>query len=152
MQSPCRLGIDLFQRGKQCRAALGFKLFPQLATQVFRTDGSVRKGDIFNERLQIQSRAAAQNGELSSFFNLRDSTLGVLNILRDAVGGGQRQKAQKVVRYPLHFRRRRTRRADGDAVIDLHGVGGNDLPVKTLCHFHCEGGFSGSGRTGNHGI
>ena len=39
--------------------------------------------------------------------------------------------------------------ADVHSPVDLHGIAGNNLTVQFFCHSNSEGGFAGSGRTGD---
>ena len=141
-----RRGVELIQQGEQRIYPFRLKLFSESA-RVVLVAHPVAETDIVQQGIDIQSRAAHDEGQLSPADDLLNAALGVLHEHRDGVGFVGREEIHQVMRDTALLCLVGLCGRDGHALIDLHGVGGDDLAVKMLGERHRNLCFPGSGRS-----
>ena len=102
-----------------------------------------------DHRVQPQSRAAHQNGQLPP----GEDVIHHCNGLPGIPGGGpllrRVRHGDHMVGHAVHLRRRGGGGADSHPPVDLHGVGGDHLAAELLCQQDAQGGFP-AGRGSHH--
>ena len=92
-----------------------------------------RKINVIKHGLDIESRTAHQNGNMSSVINLTDILLRPFLKQIDIERFRRIQNINHMMRHSLHLLSRDLGRADIHIAIYLHGIRGNDLAVYRLC-------------------
>ena len=118
----------------------------------FIADGLVAlrgKAKRARQSVDIEPRAAADDGQASALPDLFDADKRPLAVGRGAAFFAGRKDAEHVMRDAAHLPRCGHGREYVHAAIDLHGVGGDDLSARAQGERDGNGGLSRSRRPGD---
>ena len=101
------------------------------------------------KRIDIQPRTARDDGEHSPIGDIIDSFCRQLAEARDREALARFDKIHQVMGYSLFFILGRLCRCDIHVLVDLHGIGGDDLTAEALGDLHRQGGLARGGRSDN---
>jgi hypothetical protein len=134
--------IGLLQAAAQGLAVVGVPLGIEPAAQVFAAAGAGSLEEPPRQRFEVEPRAARHDGHAPPGLNIGN----MLGGLAQPIGGRPRPvglgTCYQMARHARQFLRRRLRRTDREAAIDLHRIGRNDLSPQPPGQSHGEGGLA----------